>query len=403
MSSPVEVWKSISATELCAMQIPKMSIADCQRLTVDLTEHYLLDSRTDDEIIEKHLERAKINGLRVTAEQIQEITQAWRDSYERSGVELPVPIEPDADTKPRYVVPRRDRNYAGWFQRGQVSLVAGSSGMGKTTLLLYLLEDMRNGRSVRSHPAVTADYLFGLYDRPLDALAESLEHKGLDTDGVLERAFPIEPGEKNAPKAIDRILRQWKRDTGQQPDVFVIEGIDFLAGRVSDPDVVVPFVKGLLSVAEAWNIAIIGSTGSPKQKEKDSYRLTRDSVIGTGAWSRMSNTIVHVALHDDKNENGARQVTVLPRTGRNERFYFHFDEGRAVISDLPPAEAHLERLNTPERDELADLRGVVTALPSGTKLDTRQLPGANAAKPSRLAALEVEGIVEKMGRTWHRK
>lgn len=398
-----EEWQSMSAVELCALpEMPKRSMRQFHGLASDLIDCWAWDRLSDGEIVDKL--RGYQGSANVTDEQIADLIQERRDIHEENGILLPLAVEPDTDKKPKYVVPRRDKNHAGWFQRGQVSLVAGSSGMGKTTLLLYLLEDMRDGRSVHYHPPVVADYVFGLYDRPKDALAESLEHKGLDTDGVLERAFPIEPGERNAPKAIDRILRQWKRENRQQPDVFVIEGIDFMAGRVNDPDVVVPFVKGLLSVAEAWNIAIIGTTGSPKQKEKDSYRLTRDSVIGTGAWSRMSNTIVHVALHDDNDENGARQVTVLPRTGRNERFYFHFDEGLAVFSDVPPHPG-LKALNGrhPDRDEVAELRAVVAALPSGTKLDTRQLPGTNAEKPNRLKALAQDGIVEKRGRFWYRK
>jgi RecA-family ATPase len=269
-------------------------------------------------------------------------------------------------------VPGKDKNYAGWFPRGHVSLIGGSSGMGKTTAMIYLLEDLRNGRPLGSHPAATADYRILIVDRTVEALEESLEFKGLDETEVLKRAASVSHEDGDPAKVLRRQLRRWKDETGTQPDLIFLEGIDFWVRKNNDLDAVFRFVKTLEPVAQAWNVAILASIGSPKIKAKDNYVLTRDKVLGTSAWGRTTHTILFVERLE---ASDSRKIAILTRTGRDEHIYFRFEDGRAIFSEVEPAEAGLADLNVQtdqqkaiarRQAELDEMRKAIEPLPAGT-------------------------------------
>ncbi|MBA3890644.1 MAG: bifunctional DNA primase/polymerase, partial [Gemmatimonadaceae bacterium] len=63
------------------------------------------------------------------------------------------------------LAPRLAAPYSGWFMRGGVHLIAGSSGAGKTTLMLDLLQQQERGGRYLGHVGQRLDYLVVFADR----------------------------------------------------------------------------------------------------------------------------------------------------------------------------------------------------------------------------------------------
>ncbi len=69
------------------------------------------------------------------------------------------------------------------------------------------------------------------------------------------------------------------------PAVVFIEGIDLLKGDSGKGQNVEALLSRLYRVADHYHVAIIGSTGCPKMKPKDTYTSQRESrhrVVGVG-------------------------------------------------------------------------------------------------------------------------
>lgn len=405
-NSPANSIWGKTATELLERPEPaRLSLPEFQSLCADFVDRILWDRWSDEEIFDALQLRAKYHNKKITPEDGRELIQARRDAHEKSGFELPEPVRPDTENLPHYIVPWKDKNYKGWFPRGTVSLVAGSSGLGKTTMLTYLLEDIRAGRPVLEHPAAPADYRFALVDRSLGALRETLEDKGLDTEAIVARSVEVSHEDGAAHKVLARLLRKWKEQDGTTPDIVVLEGIDFWVRKITDFDAVYQFIKKLEPVAEAWNVALVATIGCPKLKLKDGFRMTRDNVIGTSAWGRTCSTVLYLDLVGDTDE---RSVTIMPRNGRTEHMYFRFEEGQAIFSNMPRLEAGLKTLNErhpdTHEDELASMAARIEKMTPGAQFPASIFDGIpKPLRTTRLYELASRGLVERRRERWYKK
>src|SRR5690348_15831460 len=88
-------------------------------------------------------------------------------------------------------------------------------------------------------------------------------------------------------------------DQPTMPAVVFLEGIDLLNDS-SDGRNVSADLKQLQQVADHYHVAIIGSTGSPKQKVKERYIGLRDQIIGSTVWARKTETIVVLQRENGK-------------------------------------------------------------------------------------------------------
>src|SRR5262249_42046340 len=149
----------------------------------------------------------------------------------------------------------------GWFPRGDVSLIAAPSGGGKSTLMIDLLEKQLEKRDVFGHTTNGLPYLVLMEDRSENSLIRTLARMR-----VAVNKFPHAMLDGNGSMA-DRIQRELLKCPAL-PAIVFLEGID-LAGDASDGKEVSKELKRIQLLVRHYHIALIGSTGCPKQKPKD--------------------------------------------------------------------------------------------------------------------------------------
>jgi hypothetical protein len=230
----------------------------------------------------------------------------------------------------------------GWFPRGDISLIAASSGVGKTTWMFEVLERQQLGLPIYEHSTNQLPYLVLLEDRSERSLTRSLQRMQINKNTLPYARL----GEGSLATAVQRELLKCP----VMPAVVFIEGIDLL-GDAKEGHKVSQELKLLQQVAEHYHIALIGSTGSPKQRPKDHYISLRDQVIGSTVWARKTETIVILQREHGKETDDITIATVLARNSRPEQFYLVFEPDTGRLRALTEEE-YVARQNQQEFKEL---------------------------------------------------
>jgi hypothetical protein len=348
---------------------------------------------------------------------IYKITEAWmasplyRDKLERTdyrsmtilkalkGEPVFDATEEDAiedDGVDEYIVDALSKDHEGWFPKGDVSLVGGSSGSGKTYWVMTLLEKARKGCDIWGHKSQARDYRVLMHDRGAKGMRRTLNKLGLP------------------PEAKERVIRLSRKQQRLQPaevleaaieanpgvEAWFIEGLDMWFPDALKMNVVAPILDDLQRVATRSNVAVIATVGAPKEKTAEGRETERyhgrDALFGSAALARKAETVVLISKTDMDDENSPRQYSVLPRNGRAERFWMSFVDGQLCAVDRPepkerehngpPSKAGLLWLNIQAKFKVGDR--IVYSIELG------------ASKPTYynwLHAAAAEGIVEKRG------
>lgn len=214
----------------------------------------------------------------------------------------------------------------GWFPRGGVSLVGAPSGGGKTTLMYQLLTAQVRKAKFFGHETYGKPFRILAVDRgeqahertmyslrlPIDALP--FKHLKLACDGA----------------AVQEVINQIET-CDPLPQVVLVEGVDYMVSHVNDGQYVSAFLDALNSVARHFNIAIIGTLGSPKVKIGHGYAAVRDNFLGSAAWGRFSETMLNLQFPQNDDTKGRRKLYVLLRHEAAERFTVEFQNGQLVL------------------------------------------------------------------------
>lgn len=267
--------------------------------------------------------------------------EKWeRDDYRESTItravtavakETPVilaledePMEDDSETE--WLVesldgPDRD----GWFPKGELSLIGASSGVGKTSWAMPLLEKIRNGEDVWGHKTKPRDYRVLLHDRSKKATRRTARALRMGNE-TMKRVIRLSTEQQTRQPA--EIL-QAAIEANPGVEVWFIEGLDLWIPEMHKASAVAPVIDGIQRIATRFDIAVIATVGAPKQKGKDRY-YGRDSLFGSQALARKVETVVLLSLHNEKDLNSTRMCWVLPRAGRAEQMFFAWKDGGLV-------------------------------------------------------------------------
>jgi AAA domain len=254
------------------------------------------------------------------------------------------PIEDDGVTE--YLVDALpEPMHEGWFPKGEVSLIGGSSGAGKTSWAMPLLEKIRKGADIFGHSAKPRDYRVLLHDRSKKAMQRTVKALGLSAEAI-ERVIRLTSNQQSRPPA-EILEAAIERAPGVE--CWFIEGLDLWITDPNKMEVVGPVIDGLQRIATRRNIAVLGTVGSPKQRGKDNKYSGRDTLFGSAALARKVETVVLMQLHNDEDPNSVRRCTVLPRNGRAETLYFEWQANGLCLTTEPQAVPEVKAIDRMEQ------------------------------------------------------
>jgi primase-polymerase (primpol)-like protein len=227
---------------------------------------------------------------------------------------------------------KNETGYEGWFPLEEISLVGGSSGVGKTSLLVPLLEKVRTAQDVFGHATRSREYRVLSHDRSAKAMRRTARASNLSEE-VVRRVIRLTPAQQRQPAA--EVLQSLVNgNPGVQ--AWLIEGLDMWVKNVNDLEAVSELMDSLQRVAARAKIAVIATLGSAKQKQGERYLQHRDSLFGSIAFGRKAETVMLLELHNPENPDSVRRCTVLTRCGKSEQFYFEFRAGEGLCLTNKP-------------------------------------------------------------------
>ena len=244
-----------------------------------------------------------------------------------------------------YLVNALTKDHEGWFPKGDISLIGGSSGTGKTYWLMTLLEKVRHGVDVWGHTCTARDYRVLMLDRGAKAMRRTLNKLNLSAEAK-DRVIRVTGAQQKAgPVAV--LKEATERNPGAE--AWFIEGLDLWLKEAKQMNEVSQVLDDIQRLATRRNVAVVASVGSPKEKTAEGKSSEqyhgRDKLFGSVAWGRKSETVVLISktdndpLHDDC----PRQYSVLVRNGRSEHFWMDFHNGELRMVDRPEPKAYIRK------------------------------------------------------------
>jgi hypothetical protein len=99
------------------------------------------------------------------------------------------------DTPTEFLTEQPSETEDGWCPFGEVSLVGGSSGVGKTSWVLAMLEKIRHGETVWGHKTEPREYRAILHDRSARGFMRTVRHLRLPPESV-KRIVRLTPAQQ---------------------------------------------------------------------------------------------------------------------------------------------------------------------------------------------------------------
>lgn len=250
----------------------------------------------------------------------------------RPDLEFHTPAAPDPDGE--YVIAPAEGQEDGWFPLGDISLVGGASGTGKTTLIFEMLYKQKQGYPFLGHRTHSRSFHVLAYDRRKNAFARTMRRLKLLSTDIPTTSLALTSGKNAVQDIVNEIEKM-----NPTPSIVFIEGLDMLIDDANKKSVVTPFMHQLQEVGEHFHIALIGSVGAPKTKRGEDYAAKRDHLSGSEAWGRNAETVAILEFsEEDDGTAPQRELTVLPRNALAEKFSLQFEKGRLVPVAAKPEE-----------------------------------------------------------------
>lgn len=277
----------------------------------------------------------------------------------------------------------------------EVSLVAGSSGVGKTKLIIQIVQALETGTEIFGRATRQTSCLYVACDRGTDSFKRSL-----DGYGLAYSAFAW-ASERDIPRAAARTrpyqIMKWAAVRHPEARLVVLDGLSGLVPDFCNYHEVAVMFREVQALCQDQNQTILGTVHATKVKTLDKICNPRERVVGSVAWGGFSEMVVSMDHEDPQDpENPFRVVNVCNHSGPNLRLRVRYNA--------------LGRLMVVEQDsDLAELldQAVLGAIPASglTKGDVVELartlgPAITVAAVERwLAQAALDGRLCKTGLT----
>ena len=212
----------------------------------------------------------------------------------------------------------------GAFALGTVHLVIGSSGAGKTTFGIQMLQEQGRGHRFFDRETYNRQFLIIMQDRSEFELERTFRRMGIE-----KGAFPyisLTAAQSVLDPAL--VLEQIYKKAAVKPEILFVEGLDMWCPDAVDMKKVVPLLANLQEFAKYYHISLIATVGAPKTKPKEQYASPRDRAFGSAAWARRCDTVLDITVDE---ESQKRKVWLLLRNAKPQKYTMRFEDGLLVL------------------------------------------------------------------------
>ena len=349
---------------------------------------------------DKWQDRPETYGLPTIKAAIEAVmAESKKSGASPTAIVFHTPALPDPDGE--YVLAPADGQDDGWFPLGDISLIGGASGTGKTTWIVEMLHHQKQGYEVLGHKTFARAFHVLAYDRKPNASKRTMRRMHLLASDIPSTPLPLAEGTKAVQNIIDEIEKM-----SPLPAVVFLDGVDMLLDDANKKSIVSRFMRHLQDVAAHFHIALIGSVGAPKSKQGESYAAKRDKISGSEAWGRNCETVVVMEFSaEDDGTAPQREMSVLPRNAPAEKFSFQFEGGRLVRIQHPEHEEEKPVLGRPNKALQAAVQFLEQELQGGARNSKELLQQADdqegISKDTFYRAARTLPIIKRdKGRVW---
>lgn len=274
-----------------------------------------------------------------------------------------------------------------WLARGELHLLVGRQGHGKSTWAAYLMANIFQGRPLPGTPTGRLPLRCALlsFEEGADRLVARLYAAGADVDQVLVvhdvtdldaegRQFHRPWRLPNDCHLLEDLLVE------EEVAVVVIDGLGYVVnGDSHNYGVVGSALSALAGVAQRTGCAVVGVTHPPKGSS-DSTTVA----IGSTAWTAVTRVVWLLGVDPD-DETGNRKVVRVAKSNYREpdggwSFTIGSDEiweigyvGNVTASTVTAEALAAASMPAEERSERDEARGVVRQLLADGSLETSEL------------------------------
>lgn len=236
---------------------------------------------------------------------------------------------------------------------GEIHLLAGSSGSGKTTWLFQMLALWQAGLPVLGHHSSPVPYAYISIDRSRTSVTRTLQRLGLEN----QLTHIICREDLGSVTSLGAVLVS-VREKYPEAKAFFIEGFQTLVGdKGNSYTPVAQLLQAATTYCATNNLTILGVCHSPKMKIEEGFKHPRETVLGSVAWAAFSDTVITMDLNE---ENGIITLQAMPRNAPSEKHELMFSPPNGV---LVPMEGSSKTL-------LADL---ILRMPANEELTRQQI------------------------------
>ena len=204
---------------------------------------------------------------------------------------------------------------------GQVHLIGGPSGAGKTRLVFQLYKTLQTGADFLGHGTHPVKWAYVAGDRP----ARSVE----ETMGMMGVSFPVfslVDRDLIGADVMNVVIPSLTKFYDERPDFIFIDGFTPMCpdGETNKYLPVAKWLGGIQRYCAKRDVTILGSCHTTKVKEGEKFLNPRQRILGSVAWASFVESII--MIEPDVKDEDKRHVNLLPRNGRGEHYVMTFDE-----------------------------------------------------------------------------
>lgn len=209
---------------------------------------------------------------------------------------------------------------------GEVSLLGGPSGSGKSRWLFDTLLDWEASRPVLGFRSYPVPWIYIASDRTVKSVQRTWVSMGIDPERIT-----YVPSWNNS-MGIDEIMDVVDKSPAR---LVVIESFgSFVPARMPAGKDVKAFLGRMSNWCQRHDKTILGVVESPKLKPNEKYENPRQRISGVAAWGHFSETIFLIEPEDvTDGSNINRIMNICPRNAPTKTINLRFNEnGRLEVN-----------------------------------------------------------------------